>query len=212
MATEKQSEIINIPYYKSYATDLITYQLRLTAEQMIKTQTAIAEICLYGETNYIPESNIEKLYFNKLHDDLKISIKQYKANVENGKKGGRPKREKKPMGSKWVNPNDNPNDNHNITITKTITKDINKKEIYKEKYYNFNDDVLNTLKLTHTDLNKLYEKYENKDVDIYLKKLALYIGSNGKRYKSHYLTILNWMNRDNINTRDQISKMGRSLI
>jgi len=124
------TETINIPYFKSYATDLVTYQIRLSSDQMIKVQTAIAEICLYGETNYIPADKVEKMYFEKLHVDLKASIKTYKANVKNGKKGGRPITQtvthNKPMGSKWLNPNDNPNsnpnDNHTITITKPIAR------------------------------------------------------------------------------------------
>jgi hypothetical protein len=30
----------------------------------------------------------------------------------------------------------------------------------------------------------------------YLEKLSIYIGSKGATYKSHYLTILNWLRRD----------------
>ena len=135
------TETINIPYFKSYATDLVTYQIRLSSDQMIKVQTAIAEICLYGETNYIPVDKVEKMYFEKLHVDLKASIKTYKANVKNGKKGGRPITQtvthNKPMGSKWLNPNDNPNsnplDNHTITITKPIARTKTKLKLEETK-------------------------------------------------------------------------------
>ena len=129
-----QSQIINIPYYKSYATDLITYQIRLTPDQMIKVQTAIAEICLYGETSYNPENSIEKMYFDKMHTDLKASIKTYRTSVINGKKGGRPKNQKKPMGFSQDNPEHNPEHNPqaNHNRTRTITKDININKIEKD--------------------------------------------------------------------------------
>jgi hypothetical protein len=116
---------INIPYYKAYATDLITYKLRLSSDQIVNAQTAISEICLYGETSYRPEG-IEKMYFDKLHKDLKSSIPNYKASVINGGKGGRPKEKKH-------NPQDNPQDNLNYNPqanqSKTITIPIAKNKI-----------------------------------------------------------------------------------
>ena len=148
------SETINIPYFKSYATDLITYQLRLRPEEMMKAQTAIAEICLYGETDYIPTGNIEKMYFEKMHDDLKVSINTYKRSVENGKKGGRPKTSKKPIGYSEGKPELNLEHNHLITITKpiTITKDRNNTSIVE--IINYLNDVCSTKYKSSTKKNK----------------------------------------------------------
>ena len=110
---------INIPYYKSYATDIVTYRLRLSPEQIVNAQMAIAEICLYGETEYKP-IGIEKMYFDKLHKDLKDSIPTYKASVINGSLGGRPKTQKEPTGYLQDNPEDNPQANQSRTINRTI--------------------------------------------------------------------------------------------
>ena len=206
----EKSIIINIPYYKSYATDLVTYQLRLTPDKMIKAQTAIAEICLYGETNYNPENSIEKMYFDKMHTDLKASIKTYRASVENGKLGGRPKTQKKPIGSSRVNPIDNPEHNPqaNHNRTRTITKD---KPINNIKYKEFVADELKFIKITEEEYKKLSSKYSISDITNYLKQISLYVGTSGKKYKSHYMACLSWFNRDGIKTteeKEQIKKDG----
>lgn len=66
-------------------------------------------------------------------------------------------------------------------------KDINKKEIYKEKYGEFNNVLL-------TD--EEYHKLEESNLLTYIEKLSSYIASKGKKYKSHYATILTWARKD----------------
>lgn len=63
-----------------------------------------------------------------------------------------------------------------------------KKNIKKKKYGEFNNVLL-------TD--EEYAKLESSNLLPYIKKLDSYIASKGKRYKSHYATILNWSRRDN---------------
>ncbi len=48
--------------------------------------------------------------------------------------------------------------------------------------------------LSDVEIQKLKEK--GIDVDSLIERLDLYIGQSGKRYKSHYMTILNWDKRD----------------
>jgi len=60
----------------------------------------------------------------------------------------------------------------------------------KEKHkYGDNKNVL----LTKEEYEKLMEVPQGKK---YINNLSYYLGSKGTKYKSHYLTILNWMRRD----------------
>ena len=74
-----------------------------------------------------------------------------------------------------------------VTTKDTITKDTITKDIYGE-----------FTKLTHIEYSKLTERYGKSVVDKYIDKLNNYIGSKGKRYKSHYHTILVWLGKDNV--------------
>lgn len=77
--------------------------------------------------------------------------------------------------------------NIEIDIDKDI--DIDKKEINKEKriYGEFKN-----VKLTDDE----YKKLEEKNLLPYIERLSSYIASKGKKYKSHYATILNWSRKD----------------
>lgn len=72
-------------------------------------------------------------------------------------------------------------------------RDNNKKEIIKEKYGEFNN-----VTLSHEELEKLKEKFP-KDYQNRIEKLSAYIASTGKKYKSHYATILNWSRKEEQN-------------
>jgi len=63
------------------------------------------------------------------------------------------------------------------------------------------------VKLTLQQYEKLINDYEEPIIKDYIVRLNNYIGSKGKRYKSHYHTILNWMRRDNVK-----SKNGKGII
>jgi hypothetical protein len=74
-------------------------------------------------------------------------------------------------------------ENENENINEDINKDKNKK-ISKKKFY---DCVL----LTEEEHTKLTEQF-NGSTDTKIKALNDYMMSTGKKYKSHYHTILNW--------------------
>jgi hypothetical protein len=75
-------------------------------------------------------------------------------------------------------------------INKTRNININKKEIYKEKFGEFGNVFLS---------NEEFEKLKSKlgaETESYIERLSSYIASSGKRYKSHYATILSWTQKD----------------
>ena len=80
----------------------------------------------------------------------------------------------------------------NINKTKNINKNINKnkKEIIKEKFGEF-ENVL----LSADELQKLKSKF-GAETESYIERLSSYIASSGKKYKSHYATILSWTQKD----------------
>lgn len=87
--------------------------------------------------------------------------------------------------------NDNDNDNDNeINI-----KEKNKKEKPVKHKYGEYGNVL----LTDEELDKLKAKFPSNYI-AWIDRLSGYVESTGKKYKSHYATILNWSKRDD-NTR-----------
>lgn len=64
-----------------------------------------------------------------------------------------------------------------------------KKKQTKHKYGEYNNVLL-----TDEELVKLKEKVPN--WQDFIERLSSYIASTGKRYKSHYVTMLNWYRRD----------------
>lgn len=77
-----------------------------------------------------------------------------------------------------------------VNINKTRNININKKEIYKEKFGEFGNVFLS---------NEEFEKLKSKfgaEAENYIEKLSSYIASSGKKYKSHYATILSWIQKD----------------
>ena len=65
---------------------------------------------------------------------------------------------------------------------------------YKEGKKNAHGQFENVF-LTPDEYAKLCEKIDN--ADSLIEKLSLYIESTGKKYKSHYATLLNWDRKDN---------------
>lgn len=81
----------------------------------------------------------------------------------------------------------------NVNILKTRNKKPetrNKKEIIKEKFGEF-ENVL----LSADEFQKLKSKL-GVETESYIERLSSYIASSGKKYKSHYATILSWTQKD----------------
>lgn len=81
----------------------------------------------------------------------------------------------------------------NVNILKTRNKKPetrNKKEIIKEKFGEFENVLLSV-----DELQKLKSKL-GAETESYIERLSSYIASSGKKYKSHYATILSWTQKD----------------
>ena len=89
--------------------------------------------------------------------------------------------------------------NEEINIKKTSKKhqknttnninNINKKDIEKKKFLDY-------VFLSDEEYKKLIDKFGNYGTEDYIERLNLYIGSKGVKYKSHYMTILNWARKN----------------
>ena len=90
--------------------------------------------------------------------------------------------------------------NKQLTSNKNEKKKKNEKK-NKNKHLDF--------VLLSTDENEKLLKELGKEVlKDKIESLNNYIGSTGKKYKSHYHTILNWVKRDNNGTNGQSAKTG----
>ena len=93
----------------------------------------------------------------------------------------------------------------NPTLLSTNELSTNKQSTYKDispspskSKYGDNNNVL----LTEDEYEKLKEKFSNYSDRI--NNLSYYLASTGKKYKSHYMTILSWARRDNKKNQNTI--------
>lgn len=88
---------------------------------------------------------------------------------------------------------------HSIDKNSIDKNSIEEKEIYKEKEIKNKYGEFNNVLLTKEE----YHKLEQANLLPYIEKLSSYIASKGKKYKSHYATILTW-NRGDKQTKTSI--------
>lgn len=87
------------PCFSMYAEDFGLMKQYLTAEDIIDMLTALQDLCILGESEYQPKTPKQQYCWDKLRKKFDIDLAIYRTSVENGKKGGRPKKE---------NPDNNP--------------------------------------------------------------------------------------------------------
>lgn len=103
--------------------------------------------------------------------------------------------------------------NREIRLSKMITDDYLKSQstiIKIDKENNINNNNTNNniygefknVKLSDSE----YHKLEQANLIPYIEKLSSYIASKGKRYKSHYATILTWARKDSKITNSSYKK------
>lgn len=61
---------------------------------------------------------------------------------------------------------------------------------------------LGNVRLTPAEKQKLIERMGLESFEYYVTNLDLFIGQNGRRYKSHYATLLNWYRKDHKKTEE----------
>lgn len=133
----------------------------------------------------------------KLVNNVKVCEYVALTNVNSSKQSLPPIETKENGGSKQSLPGGSKQSLHNninIYNTNNIIEDkkkINKRktEEPKCKYGSFNNVLL-----TNEEVTKLQQRF--KDWNARIEKLSLYIESTGRKYKSHYATILNWANSE----------------
>lgn len=81
------------------------------------------------------------------------------------------------------------------TGTETERKRGHEVEVEVEDKVYIDFEKFPEIKLTSEEYEKLKMEFPN-DYETRIEKLWLYIGSTGKKYKSHYLTILSWSKKE----------------
>ena len=91
------------------------------------------------------------------------------------------------------------NDEDNNTFNNPINNAYNNKQTKKTRHkYGDNQNVL----MTKEEHDKLSEKFPN-DLEKRINNLSYYMASTGKKYKSHYMTIIAWARRDKETTQNK---------
>ena len=116
------------PVFSIFAEDFELMKAKLSADEIVEMLSALSELCFFGETEYKPKNKIQEYFWDKLKDKFFYDLSNYKASVENGKRGGRPRN--KAIKNPEQNPEQNPANNLNKTqdITQDKTQDITQNE------------------------------------------------------------------------------------
>jgi hypothetical protein len=85
-----------------------------------------------------------------------------------------------------------PSHRHPIAINKNDKNNKKEKKEYISPRLGEHENVL----LTREEFDKLHNKLGADALDDLIEKLSGYVASTGKKYKSHYATILNWHRKD----------------
>ena len=136
------------------------------------------------------------IHFSDLENGVPESGNSEFPDLENGV----PKNEK-PIPD--INTGDNPDNKPNTPQTpQGESVPPQKKGAQKERFGSFKNVLL-----TQDEKKKLIEKFGFSSAKERVENLSLFVESTGRKYKSHYATILAWDRRDNANK--QITEKGR---
>lgn len=181
-------------FYKSFYDAIISIP-------DVETQMEIFKVlCEYSFTGNIPEinnGNVRALFI-VMKPVVDKANNRYKANVENGKKGGRPKKDLKnetqnnPSETQNnpskpnANLNDNDNEDDNDNVNDNNVNILQKPTDVKHKYGKYKHVLLKDQELE--SLQKDYSNYQE-----LIDFLDEYIEMKGYKAKSHYLCIRRWV-------------------
>ena len=84
----------------------------------------------------------------------------------------------------------------NTQLTDNQQSSNNKQQRNKETMKQDIKEYGTHIRMTETEYGKLLERFGQVLTDKYVEKVDLYMGSTGKKYKSHYMTVISWLNRD----------------
>ncbi len=86
-------------------------------------------------------------------------------------------------------------------------KEIKENKVKKENNY-IDIDPYKKVKLQQAEYDALIARFGERKAKEFIERLSLYIGSRGDKYKSHYLTILNWDKMDRAKVAESSSSTG----
>ena len=121
------------------------------------------------------------IYSKRLSEQMEVLEKR----KISGSKGGVAK-SKQTSGKRVANAKQKPTDTEAEADTK---------ERYKEKKIKLGE--FKNVSLSENEIKKLNETFGESVTQSQIENLSTYIESKGKRYKSHYATILSWNRKDN---------------
>lgn len=168
----------SVIFYKSF------YEIikELPDKSQLELYNAIFKKYFYGEE--IELKGLSKGIFGMIVPNIDSANKRYFANVENGKKGGRPKKQietqHKPINNPLetqLKPKQNLNDNDNVNV-KDNDNIIKEKNIKKEKYGQYG-----RVKLTINEYLKLRDEFGEDFIKRQIDLLDEYIQSNNNKNK-----------------------------
>ena len=90
--------------------------------------------------------------------------------------------------------------NHSVQNCTELYKNVPREEKIREEKRRYGDFVF----LLESHYENLCVAYGKKIIDAKISDLNNYIGSTGRKYKSHYHTLLNWLKREGIQPTEQI--------
>lgn len=85
-------------------------------------------------------------------------------------------------------------------------ENVNRNENNKEQLKTTKVQFLEFVFMTQGQYDQLAQKLGKTVLDEYVERLNNYIGSKGKRYKSHYHTILSWTNKDSPKKSENVKR------
>ena len=209
------------PAFLFYSSDFMIGTMDMTDEEVGKYIRLLCRQHLKGNIHPKFMSDLSEEILSKFVQDnqgnyynrrLKQEIDKRKKFTEsrrsNGSKGGRPRKPKekpeesieKPYGFSQDNHmgNENINEN-NIDLTDpdhlTDQEDLTEEKTKKKNSSLSNMGEFQNVSLSEEELEKLKERFPY-DWQERIENLSVYMKSKGRRYKSHYATILNWARKE----------------
>lgn len=126
----------------------------------------------------------------RARDFADAAAKDYKVHSENGKKGGRPAKKLSTDGDTREGSQNVPDGSDAAKMESSTSADTKTTEPAKNSYGEFGN-----VKMTTAEFEKLVQAEGAERANALIEELSSYLASSGKRYKSHYATLLNWGRR-----------------
>ena len=116
MTTQNNNNIL-MPYFNIYGADFLAFQNKISKDEWWDICIALSDECIFGTTNFIAKNDFQKMLYDKIKLQKNKSYIAYKSKIENGKLGGRPKKNEN-RNETETKPIDNLSVNRNETETK----------------------------------------------------------------------------------------------